>query len=135
MNEWNPCTYCGCAIAAGLRGAGKNPEHHDVGVKEGGATLYSYAWKNAALKEWPWLSSQNNFPEFFFCEKSAPKYWRGSKVPNYAIISELFLEVFDKVITLDQLIDWVRSVEPAEPEIPNTFPVPTFTEVEEYSCT
>ena len=51
----------------------------------------------------------------------------------------LFRQFDNKVMTghwtLDQLIDWVRSVEPAEPEIPNTFPVPTFTEIEEYSCT
>ena len=134
MDRWNPFTYCGCAIAAGLRGSGKNPEQYNVDVEEGGATYYSHAWKEAALKEWPWLSSRNNFPELFL-EKSAPKHWWGSKAPNYAIISELFLAVFNKVITLDQLIDWVRSVEPAEPDIPNTFPVPTFTEIEEYSCT
>ena len=121
----NHFNYCGCALGMGLSSTGNEPCLADVETDHGRSQA-SKLWFDAQLKEWPWLG------DFMLPPENLGYGW---PMKVYAIISYLFTNSQHGEGTLDQLIDWVRSVEPAEPDIPNTFPVPTFTEIEEYSCT
>jgi hypothetical protein len=94
MDAWDPTKFCGCAIAAGLKGAGKEPKH----------TIW---WLAAATEEWPWLGDRYYYPNHTGMK---------GRNPGYMIVSFLFSMAYNGNGTMEQLIDWVRSVEPPAPE-------------------
>lgn len=79
-------TFCRCAIGMGLAAIGH--DFHSNG-KDNSFHALGTAWD-----EWPWIKENGMTRE----------------------ISNRFSAVRHGLITLDQLIDWVRSVEPAEPQ-------------------
>ena len=83
----DPFSFCGCAIGMGIAAVCGEPAKMNVEALE------------FALKEWPWLGSK--------CE--AEGGW------SYEVyISNKFARVCEGMMTLDELIDWVRSIEPQE---------------------
>lgn len=68
-------------------------------------------WQKALCYEWPWLDSRLPVPPWLTTyEDYLPD--------GFARALEIIAHTFDryKEISLDQLIDWIRSVEPQEPE-------------------
>jgi hypothetical protein len=68
----------------------------------------SRSW-NSAEKTWPWLNKERISPLPCAC----PERWYRVKQFKRCVI-HIFNHVICGEITFDQLIDWVRSVEPAE---------------------
>jgi hypothetical protein len=91
----------GCAIGMGMAAVGKlNAEYGDA--------LYESGWK--------W-SKQFQVPEVLPCGCESHPQWKSSSMnPLGCVIAHLFdRHVYGKFdMTLDRLIDWVRSVEPNE---------------------
>lgn len=87
-------TFCRCAIGMGLAAIG-----HDFQEEVEGRWCSNVAAFGAATREWPWLR-----------EKSpAGEYWT-------RVISLWFYQVEARTMTLDELIDRVRAIEPPETE-------------------
>lgn len=86
----DPNNFCGCAIALGLEAVGKRDRHS------------SSANFSTAKLEWPWLDACFDHPLIHIQDTGV------------GIVSDLFWEVYNGDRTLDELIDWVRSVEPPE---------------------
>jgi len=95
----DPGNYCGCAIAMALAAKGMQFE-------------FSHDAYDAATREWPWITEKlkHNYPlNFTYIQLPALQTYE-------AVISRAFSQVIFKNATMEQLIDWVRSVEPAEEE-------------------
>ncbi len=99
IKEPNATDYCRCAIGmatAALKGyelGGINPSWDPLML---------------AFKTWPWIVLPFPVPEM----AELPDGMRSAE----QIISAAFFNVMRGGITLEQLVDWVRSVEPAERE-------------------
>jgi hypothetical protein len=90
-------SYCKCAIGMGLAAIGR--EFHQSGRDSSGLSA-----KNYALQEWPWLKT-----------REVPTIQRDGKTcPGVQAITRAFFAVERGEYTLDQLIDWVKSIEPEE---------------------
>jgi hypothetical protein len=98
IDEVNPYSYCGCALAMGLLAAGKAP--------------YELR-RDVAERTWPWLINYFDIPEFSRSLVIPPLLTRAS---GTEIVSAMFFSVCEKRITLEHLVDWVKSVEPEEAE-------------------
>lgn len=100
MDRWDGQTFCGCAIAAGVRGAGKVPCEAILGRpitddETSNWQIASSKWLRVAETEWPWITHL------------------------HAVVSDWFFSVQGGEMTLDELIDRVRAIEPAE-QVPAT---------------
>lgn len=85
--------YNWCAIGMGLAATGNT--FHETG-KCGGL--------DQAKIQWPWLEK----------EVVNPAFRGGEPEEAHHIISCVFIDIMEGRGTLDQLIDWVASVEPAD---------------------
>jgi len=85
----NWMSYKECAIGVGMAGIG---------------IAYEDRHSKLAVKEWPWL--EMNDPDYL-----------GGEFPYKDVIGHFYAEVTHGVRTFDQVIDYVRSVEPVEPEV------------------
>lgn len=106
MDVWDSDTYCGCAIAAGIKGAGVEPCRID-------ADFASSQWLNSALKVWPWLRNMVDVPDWVV-RRYSTYLSRPKQIAAYNVVSDMFGMFVHKEMTLESLIDWVRSVEPEE---------------------
>jgi hypothetical protein len=88
--------YCNCALGMGLAAVGKCKPHPRLAY-------------DAIMREWPWLGEGVKSPDWM-------KRYGYETMQAEFTISHAYDMVQFGVLTLDQLIDWVRSVEPAEPE-------------------
>jgi hypothetical protein len=107
IGKTDPSSYCGCALAMALMAIGKEPMVAAIG-DDSFAEMAHDNWFEAAMTEWPWLVTEG---------LEVPKYLPAYAYEHYNaeyIISDLFWKVDEGEISLDQLIDWVRSVEPQE---------------------
>ena len=114
MEEWNSHTYCGCALAAGLRGAGKAPSLVVMGDDEHFFRAASDEWKDSAYKEWPWLNDLKPFP-VLPGNNEYNVIFGGRDRKAETIISCMFQAVAEGKMTFDQIVDWTRENEPPEP--------------------
>lgn len=108
MDSWNGQTFCGCAIAAGVRGAGKVPCEAILGRpitddETSNWHIASNKWLRVAETEWPWITEIDSH----------------TQTHRYMVVSNWFFSVQDGEMTLDELIDRVRAIEPAE-QVPAT---------------
>jgi len=105
IEKTDPGSYCGCALAMALIAAGREPMKAEFGSGLWGK-FANDNWEQAAWTEWPWILEE--FDE--------PDWWENRLGVNTGeqIISSMFFDVHDKSMSLEQLIDWVRSVEPSE---------------------
>lgn len=107
----------------------KSPRAYTLGIGEDGgcaigmglAAVDEHGSWPAVMTRWPWLTNQRELPcgcnEGVGCSASA-------------IVHVFDFHVYEKCDwTLDQLIDWVRSVEPAEAEAPESVQVEQGVEV------
>lgn len=81
----------GCAMGMALAACGKRPMYGYIEIL------------------WPWATDQNDFRKCPVCNE---RYRNVSHMVQHCFDSH----VWTREMTLDQLIDWVRSVEPAESE-------------------
>lgn len=108
MRRVEPGKFCGCAIGMGITSI-LGEQMNDS------SAAYKFA-----IKLWPWLDTilEGDIPEIakgaHFDGCSWPVFDLGERYDD--VISAIFFNVCEGKFTLDQLIDWVRSVEPAEPE-------------------
>jgi hypothetical protein len=121
MTRWSAKTYCGCALAAGLRGVGKAPTLVAFNDESFLFRIASDTWKGEAYKEWPWLDDMKVFPNL---PAESEYRWLFEEIRRKAenrkaetIISVMFHEVEAGRMTFDQVIDWVRQNEPPEPAV------------------
>jgi hypothetical protein len=114
IEQTDPHSFCGCALAMGLLGVGKEPCVADLkqpfSIKAAQASL---VWRQTQCIVWPWLNENRPFPEGLLSTNGVAA---SCELPALNLVSDLFFAVERKKITLDQLIDWVRSVEPPELE-------------------
>lgn len=82
----------GCALGMGLAGIGRHGNGHSPAI------------------DWPWLHKDAPLPCGCYCDD----------IDSFRVITHIFddhiMGICSNRWTLDQLIDWVRSVEPNEPE-------------------
>jgi hypothetical protein len=95
IKEIDAYSYCGCAIGMGLAALGYEYESvlHD-----------SKKAMSDAEKEWPWLCQRYEGQMTSWCYSVPETY--------FDIISRGFFQVQEGIITLEQLVDWIASVEP-----------------------
>lgn len=96
-------TYCGCALALGLRAVLREEELPEQ---------VSISWYNAEVQQWPWLKEYFSIPQ-----KLAPTLYavrEFHRVDGEEIISTIFYRVERGELTLEELVQWVESVEPVD---------------------
>ena len=85
------------------------------------------------IDRWPWLINHVTSPAFAFDCGQSHLFSHLHNYPfenaAYCFISCLAFELKNGVVTIEQVVDWVRSVEPSEPE-----PVEFTTPVTEAVC-
>jgi hypothetical protein len=98
IEEPDASTFCRCAIGMGLAAIGQQ-------FHVGSADMYTGHALARAEREWPWLKTQLVWSR-----------WVGKEVPAEVAISHAFyaVECGCGYYTLDELIEWVRSIEPPE---------------------
>lgn len=98
MIKFDPNVYledgCGCFIGSGYFAA--------TGAKA--ASLF-----DDMFPVWPWLMETREMPDWFL------PCLQGRRIPTHRIISMMAIEMGQGRVTLEQAVDWIRSVEPAEP--------------------
>jgi hypothetical protein len=104
-------SYCGCAIGMGLAALGY--KYDTKTLLSRGANLNevrSIIALQDAVHEWPWLNR--------LCRGEEPSWYTGHYGRHiYDVISEGFLRLKTRqLISLETLVDWIRSVEPEESE-------------------
>lgn len=114
MDQWDHKTFCGCAIAAGLKGTGKAPgkAYFSFVISPVSPDTFhctSETWKNQAIEEWPWLEGEREIPPAVMHHFDGEAH----SEPLY-IISRMFDEVVAGKLSFDQIIDWTRENEPPE---------------------
>jgi hypothetical protein len=101
MIKFNPRVYlqdgCGCFLGSGyfaVTGAKKTNPANPVGD---------------ILREWPWLEEIREMPDWFL------PHFKCRQIEAHRVISMMAFNMRDSQVTLEQAVDWIRSVEPAEP--------------------
>jgi|SRR5579859_2946818 len=103
QSEWNGGSYCRCALAMGQMAIGRTFERRDECIA-----------LRAHYTTWPWIQEQFTVPACLLERALTFGLTSSGTEPAQRIISLLFILVEKNDITLDQLIDWVKSVEPQE---------------------
>ena len=80
-----------------------------------GAQCWSSEAYGLAYKTWPWIAEHTQVPKIAIRHHKYFPHVTYDRVET--IISSIFYDVCAGRVTLEQLIDWIRSVEPVETEV------------------